>query len=180
MSESQSDVIRLRPTSRHYYIRIRIVNIIVQIICLVACICIIAIPEEILNPNHDHDGRHEQATKPILALVAVAGGVHLNAAELCRTRSFDVITLSGTKTLAFLAVADILAFVLMIASPFQSWGTFFWSNAVGICLWFVMSISGLLHLATMSFPFQELQLKRRKKNVTEGNRSHGIMLNTMR
>lgn len=63
--------IRIRPTSRHYYFNIRIVNIIIQILCLVACICILAIPEEILNPNHDHDEKEETARQPILALVTV-------------------------------------------------------------------------------------------------------------
>lgn len=73
MSHIQPRTIQIRPTSRHYYFNIRVVNIILQIICLVGCICIFAIPEEILNPNHEH-GHEEQeasATQPILALVAV-------------------------------------------------------------------------------------------------------------
>lgn len=76
MSNIQTRTIHIRPTSRHYYLNIRIVNIIIQILCLTACICIIAIPEEILNPNHDHDGKEERATKPLLALVAVCELTH--------------------------------------------------------------------------------------------------------
>lgn len=88
---SRSNTIRIRPTARHYHFNTRLCNIVIQLVCLVACLCILAIPESILSPGPESSENEVKITQPILALIAVGstGPIRISLTDhldrCCRT-----------------------------------------------------------------------------------------------